>query len=82
MDDFSTFRDVLWEVHVGHTWRRDPARHRRLEPLWKSLEAVEQDLQDMQAVHHYLRGRETRNRLRTHLYASYLPQLLHFRVAR
>jgi len=34
-----------------------------MEPLWKSLEAVEQDLLDMQAVHRYLRDRETRNRL-------------------
>lgn len=58
-------RDVLWEVHVGHTWRHEPAAGAHpMEPLWKLLEAVEQDLQDMQAVHHYLRGRETRNRLR------------------
>jgi len=50
-------------VHVGHTWRHDRAQRHQMEPLWKSLEAVEQDLLDMQAVHRYLRDRETRNRL-------------------
>ena len=56
-------REVLWDVHVGHTWRHDRAQRHQTEPLWKSLEAVEQDLLDMQAVHRYLRDRETRNRL-------------------
>ena len=56
-------REVLWDVHVGHTWRHDRAQRHQMEPLWKSLEAVEQDLLDMQAVHRYLRDRETRNRL-------------------
>ena len=50
-------------MHVGHTWRHDRAQRHQMEPLWKSLEAVEQDLLDMQAVHRYLRDRETRNRL-------------------
>ena len=48
---------------MGHTWRHDRAQRHQMEPLWKSLEAVEQDLLDMQAVHRYLRDRETRNRL-------------------
>ena len=58
-------RDVLWEVHVGHTWRHGlEAVPHPTEPLWALLESMEQDLQDMQAVHHCLRARESRNRLR------------------
>ena len=49
---------------MGHTWRHSAAQRHHMEPLWRALEGVEQDLQDMQAVHHYLRDRETRNRLR------------------